>query len=402
MRRATGLLILLAGAARAAPPPPAPPPPAMGQDPVSPADPGAASTDLTRELSPEDPLRSVVDSLTRLDAAYPDVTSIDVLGTSRDGRPILAATVATGASPGIALVADLRDDPQAGQAAVRELVARWLALSAEPEARSAGGSVVVAIPVPDPDRFSAPGPTAGRPTDLDQNFPMRWQPWSGGRSGPWPLSEPESRALAEGLIAREGLSVLLVVGGEGLEPDDARVDPATRALLERSPSGRLSAAAPEPGSLAAFAAERLGLACLRLDGEADHLAALQELAALLPRLVAGEPRVEPLGSGLWQLEIDLRNTGGLPTATPAALLQHAADGGRASVDGARLIAAALRAEAAGFALAESRAGVVALGPLGPGRRQSLRLVLAAESQAIVRVRVETSRASGVELSVPLP
>lgn len=52
---------------------------------------------------------------------------------------------------------------------------------------------------------------------LDLSFPLGWQgEWSGRPSGPWPLSEPEARALAELALARRTALVLLFQGNHGL------------------------------------------------------------------------------------------------------------------------------------------------------------------------------------------
>lgn len=51
---------------------------------------------------------------------------------------------------------------------------------------------------------------------FDHNFPLGWEgPWCGVASGPWPLSEPCSRALADLALARPVHAVLLFQGNHG-------------------------------------------------------------------------------------------------------------------------------------------------------------------------------------------
>jgi len=51
---------------------------------------------------------------------------------------------------------------------------------------------------------------------LDRNFPVNWEgPWQGSSSGPWPLSEPESLALAKLVLERRTAAVLLYQGNHG-------------------------------------------------------------------------------------------------------------------------------------------------------------------------------------------
>ena len=52
---------------------------------------------------------------------------------------------------------------------------------------------------------------------LDRNFPLSWEgPWSGEPSGPWPLSEPCSRALADLARGRRVVAALFFQGNHGL------------------------------------------------------------------------------------------------------------------------------------------------------------------------------------------
>lgn len=50
---------------------------------------------------------------------------------------------------------------------------------------------------------------------LDRNFPVGWEDCKGPESGPWPLSEPDSNALAQLLLARRTAVVLAFQGNHG-------------------------------------------------------------------------------------------------------------------------------------------------------------------------------------------
>lgn len=51
---------------------------------------------------------------------------------------------------------------------------------------------------------------------LDHNFPVGWEDCKGPESGPWPLSEPDSSALAQLLLARRTAVVIAFQGNHGL------------------------------------------------------------------------------------------------------------------------------------------------------------------------------------------
>ncbi len=51
---------------------------------------------------------------------------------------------------------------------------------------------------------------------LDHNFPVGWEDCKGPESGPWPLSEPDARALAQLLLARRVAVVIAFQGNHGM------------------------------------------------------------------------------------------------------------------------------------------------------------------------------------------
>lgn len=50
---------------------------------------------------------------------------------------------------------------------------------------------------------------------LDHNFPVGWEDCKGPESGPWPLSEPDSNALAQLMLARRAAVVIAFQGNHG-------------------------------------------------------------------------------------------------------------------------------------------------------------------------------------------
>lgn len=144
-----------------------------------------------------------------------------VVGRSRGGRPLWRFDVGSRepGAPAVLLTALIHGNEVIGSLALLEVLARLVdsgALGAEPRR-------LVLLPIANPDGFAAtmdrvqrglPGWARGNAggVDLNRNFPLvlqpgerrRWNPLSGSSwrlspwfSGPAPLSEPESRAIAD-------------------------------------------------------------------------------------------------------------------------------------------------------------------------------------------------------------
>lgn len=62
-------------------------------------------------------------------------------------------------------------------------------------------------------RFNEDGPGG---VQLDHNFPVGWEDDGTSAAGPWPLSEPESEALARLILARRTAVVVVMQGNHGL------------------------------------------------------------------------------------------------------------------------------------------------------------------------------------------
>jgi beta-N-acetylhexosaminidase len=128
-----------------------------------------------------------------VDAAGPRA---EVVGRSATGAPIRAVRVGDRDARRVVLVVgEIHGTELAGRAVTRRL------RSARPPA----GTALLLVDDANPDGARAKSRHNSRGVDLNRNFPFRWQPigapFDTYHSGPKPLSEPESRVLAD-LIGR--------------------------------------------------------------------------------------------------------------------------------------------------------------------------------------------------------
>jgi protein MpaA len=132
--------------------------------------------------------------LTALVAASPAATVHTVdLGDSVRGRDVVAVEI-VGADPDTAalVVGCIHGNEPAGIAVARALT----------HVRPPAGVALWIVPDLNPDGVAADTRQNAHGVDLNRNFPTRWRPQTGVfASGPYPLSEPESR-IAYGLILR--------------------------------------------------------------------------------------------------------------------------------------------------------------------------------------------------------
>ncbi|MDQ6803504.1 MAG: DUF2817 domain-containing protein [Actinomycetota bacterium] len=122
-----------------------------------------------------------------LAAAPPSVAKRIVIGTSVQGRPIVAWSFGpNGASRKILVVGCIHGNECAGLAI----------LSALRRAGVAKGAQLWLVPEMNPDGAAAGTRQNAHGVDLNRNFPFLWHPISNPTyySGPFPVSEPETRA----------------------------------------------------------------------------------------------------------------------------------------------------------------------------------------------------------------
>lgn len=343
-------------------PTPSAKPEALSTPPVPPA----ATIDYTKRAD-----EAAFDAeVARLVARYPGRLTQLSLGKSRGGRELrlLAVTISEGGAietkPAVLLVTGLDPafetrpaGPEAALFAVRALLER---AEADPSTSAwLEKSGVYVLPAPDPDQTFAPERALPRACRLDRNFPSGWRPWSSETcaQGPYPLSEPETQALARFLSRATNIGgVLLLSRGKELSavPSALEASESERILFgsiaaeEAAAGGDAKATAEalvrraldfahESGSLAAFCRSRLSAFVWPLnpfdgpvietpEGRAPsdftRLApAVAKLAAELPRVVAVVTKTERLRERLWKVDLEIENQGLLPTLAAGSVAQ---------------------------------------------------------------------------------
>jgi hypothetical protein len=419
---------------------------AQGQEPPPPTEPADRRVDIDfQRYYPGAELQSALQALA---GAYPELLRLESMGRSRGGRELWVVTLAArdGADPaskGAVLLVGGRgaDDPHGVEMALFTVVD--IALNHKRDlglATLLAQTTLYVVPCLDPDaraRLLEPEQEqTGAPTKvvLDRNFPAGWSPWGGGTGGPYPLCEPETRALVEFLAAHPNIGVVQTYTRQGDEPVPAASP--TRAKVDRAPYeavlARAATVLEEPvhltafdelsapgGSLLAFVVLERGAfgftSAVAGRGE-GRLPQVQELFALarratqhtlllaqsLPRLAIGEASVQRLKSDLWQVDLALRNDGLLPTASALAQQRRVLRAPQLEVSGARLEAAALRAP--GETLLRPlppQEGSFALPEVPGGGRIQLRLVVSAAAETTLSIAFSAPRAGVARADVTL-
>lgn len=269
-------------------------------------------------------------------------------------------------------------DPQVADAWVRALVAR----ARNDEAVRATLARVRLIVLP---ALARHGGDAGR---FGVDFPVGWKPGSLRRgAAEVPLPSEGTRVLAEWLLARRDLGVVVALDG----PD--RDVPATD-----DPAGPLLAAAlgsdavlrpvggPEDGGWLDHARVACGqwVVAPRANGLAEAGAdEVLRLLGELPRLSLRLADAKPLAVGLWQVDLEVANAGGLPCEPPRrAGRRPVAPPALLTVEGVRPVAVARReGEVASFHVGRVRQGAQVEPPLGSRARRTVRLVVQLDGES---------------------
>jgi hypothetical protein len=346
-----------------------PPPPAPKVEPTTSAPvatPAAPAIDYTKRIDET----AFAAEVARLLALYPNRLKPLSLGKSRGGRDLTLLSITNfqsgplDAKPAVLLVTGLDPafdarpaGPEAALFAARALLER--ADVDAPTAAWLEKSGVYVLPAPDPDQTFAPDQALPRACRLDRNFPCGWRPWSSETcaQGPYPLSEPETQALARFLAARTNVGgVLLLSRGKDLvpEPVPLEANECERILFGRIAAeqaaagvdahattealvGRALEFAQESGSLAAFCRSRLSAFVWpfnpfdsaaadtpqgRAPSDFTRLApGIAKLGAELPRIACAVLKTERLRERLWKIDLEIENQGLLPTLSAAERAQ---------------------------------------------------------------------------------
>jgi hypothetical protein len=392
-------------------------------------------------------LRSALESLA---AAYPEFLRLESIGKSRGGSELWLVSAAAaggrepGQRPGLLVVGALaEEDAHGAELALYTLLDLVQNHARDPEvARVLAETTLYVVPCLNPDlrrRLLEPAepsaeaePLGGGPVDISRNFPVGWDPYElGAAGGPYPLCEPEARALAEFLLAHPNVAAVQVYGRSSREGSGAIIPPADvaamRAIAQTAGEGRAlwsCADLPERGGgLLEFAYRQLGAFGFEARGAASRSAAesgglpevldlfqlarsaslaTQRLARSLPRLVLASPQVQRLRSDVWQVDVAVENTGDLPSLSAAGAERRAAPPPRLRTAGGKVLAAALQLPGAGaFEVAGRSLEDLPLHDLAPGERLVVRLVVQAPPEAALSLELSSPRAGWATASIPL-
>jgi hypothetical protein len=362
-------------------------------------------------------------ALRQLAEAYPEFLSLESLAVTRGLNEVLVLTasdtrgVPAAQRPGVLVVGSLgQADLQGAEMALYSVFELVQNHGRDPDiARRLQESVLYFVPCLDPDLrqrafLALEGGEVWTPPSvrLDRNFPVGWRPNTGG--GPYPLSEVETRALVEFLMAHQNIAVVQVYGAarEAEKRAEPAADAAAYAVLcaqageaaargERQPLHSVLTCGAGGGGLLEFASAQLGAFAFCVEagrgaaGDADfgmprpgELTVIGQRAArttlalvdALPRLELSAPSVQRLKNDQWQVELAVTNVGRLSSLSRLESARGAVPPPRLRVEGVELVAAML-SERAGtsFRAVDHAEGAMPLAELGPGAQLSVRLVV---------------------------
>lgn len=223
-------------------------------------------------------------------AAAPPAREMETVGRSVEGAPIRALRVGSPKARRVVLVVGaIHGTEPAGRAVTRRLR----------RARPPRGTALVVVDSANPDGVAAGTRWNARGVDLNRNFPFGWEPIGAPfdiyHSGPRPLSEPESAAMAK-LIRRLRPRVTVWYHQQMRLVDRSGGDPFLERLYARRSRLPHREIGPLPGTATSWQNHRfrrdsafvVELPAGRLDGRAARRHARAVLA--LARAVA-PPRV---------------------------------------------------------------------------------------------------------------
>jgi N-acetylmuramoyl-L-alanine amidase len=174
----------------------------------------------------------------------------EIVGRSAEGLPIRAERIGSPRAQRVVLVVgEIHGTERAGRAVVRRLRAL----------RPPRGTALLLVETANPDGGRARTRWNARGVDLNRNFPLGWRP--GGvpfdtyHSGPGPLSEPESQAVAE-LIERVQPRVTVWYHQHMRLVDRSGGDPRLERLYARRSGLPYRPIAPLPGTATSWQNDR--------------------------------------------------------------------------------------------------------------------------------------------------
>jgi len=190
-----------------------------------------------------------------------EALGFDELGKSTEGRPIRGRRFG-GPGPALLVFGGIHGDEPASVEALIELAARLAAGS--------GGDVPVwLLPAVNPDGVARGRKNSAHDVDLNRNFPARsfvTEHAPGYFPGPTPLSEPETRVIAD-LVARAPIAAVVAVHAPfACVNYDGPAGPWAQAVAAACGwPARADIGYPTPGSLGAWLGIDRGLPVLTLE-----------------------------------------------------------------------------------------------------------------------------------------
>ena len=203
-----------------------------------------------------------------------EALGFDEMGRSREGRPIRGRRFGGGGTA-LLVFGGIHGDEPASVEALIELAAR-LAAAASP-------APVWLLPAVNPDGVAGGQKNSARDVDLNRNFPARSFVTShapGYAPGPAPLSEPETRVLAD-LLTRASIGAVVAVHAPfGCVNYDGPAGPWAQGVADASGwPARADIGYPTPGSLGSWLGIDRGLPVLTLELPPGPLAGFRAAAA---------------------------------------------------------------------------------------------------------------------------
>ena len=127
-----------------------------------------------------------------------------------------------------------------------------------------------------------------------------------------------------------------------------------------------------------------------------------DLAESLPQISLTLHALTRLKGDQWQVDLQFKNSGVLPTASSVARQIGAVPAPRLEISGAELVAAAIKQRpATSYSVEQASARFVELPELGPRSQLDLRLIVAGTSQAGIVLALRTARAGRAEVKLIL-
>ena len=388
-------------------------------------------------------------ALNALSSAYPEFFRLESIGRSRAGQELWAITVASRDGleakqrPALLLVGSLgREDAFGAELALATLLEIAQNHARDPALeRALDEATLYVVPSVNPDlrerafaelEGRAPSASANgefgdkAAAELDHNFPMLWDPLKNAHAGPYPLCEPESRALAELILARPNIAIVERYGtGTPRTLGTTREWPAGDRELHRRIAAEsllegLEALDGRDGGLLAFAYGQHGAfvfsqpvsfassgawalpGVLEIQALGRSVApATLRLAYALPRLELTQGAVEALGDERWSVDLQVANRGRLPTSSALGRERSACGLPSVTIAGAKIVGAALVQPDGGVATLAHRDGVVTLPDIAGGAVTVVRLFLAAPLETQAALSVSAPRAGAISVSIVL-